>query len=245
MVDDGRVRGFTTREDLRARLREGDSYSLLLAAIVVTYTLMAVLEDHPWSRLLLGAAFGVVLLLALHTSHVRGLPIRLAGAVVVLWLAVNSVQMIFGEPFEGAGFAMTALVIVTPFVVLNRILRHPKVNLETILGAICAYLLIAIAFGVIYGMVDRYGTEHFFAQGAITDPVKYLYFSFVVLTTVGFGDLTPATDNGRVLVSIEALLGQIFLVTLVASLVANMGRSRTAAPEPDSLRDLDETTGEP
>ena len=83
-------------------------------------------------------------------------------------------------------------------------------------------------------MFDRYGTENFFAQGAVGDPVKYLYFSFIVLTTVGFGDLTPATDGGRVLVSLEALLGQIFLVTLVVSLVAEPGRPRTTAPSAQS-----------
>jgi len=240
VAENARVRGFTSREDFRERMREGDSYGLLLAAIVVTYTLMSVLEDRPWSRALLGAAFGVVLLLALHTSHVRGVPIRVAGAVVVAWLLVNIAQTIFGEVFAGAGFAMTGLVIVTPFVVLSRILRHPKINVETILGAICSYLLIAIAFAVVYAMFDHYGTENFFAQGAVEDPVKYLYFSFIVLTTVGFGDLTPATDGGRILVSIEALLGQIFLVTLVASLVANLGRSRSTAPAPDPPGQVDD-----
>ena len=70
---------------------------------------------------------------------------------------------------------------------------------------------------------------HFFAQGAASG-VKYLYFSFVVITTLGFGDLTPRTDIGRVLVSLEALLGQIFLVTVVAVLVANMGRATRRAP---------------
>ncbi len=218
-------------------MREGDSYGLLLAAIVATYILMAALEDVPWSRAVLGAAFGGVLLLALHTSHMRGVPIRAAGVVVGLWLALNIAQVIFGEVFIGAGLAMTGLVIVTPLVVLNRILRHPKINLETILGAVCAYLLIAIAFAVVFGMFDRYGTDNFFAQGAVVDPVKYLYFSFIVLTTVGFGDLTPATDGGRILVSIEALIGQIFLVTLVASLVANMGRERMHPPDPDSPED--------
>jgi voltage-gated potassium channel Kch len=233
VVGDARVRGLKTREDFRRRLREGDSYGLLLGAIVVSYVLMAVLREGQWSHVVLGGTFGVVLLLALHTSHVRGTPMRIAVVIVVLWLLFNIVQAIAGEVIEGAGWAMSALVIVSPCVVLNRILRHPKINLETVLGAICAYLLIAIAFGVVYGLVDKFGSEHFFAQGNVKDPVKYLYFSYIVLTTVGFGDLTPATDSGRILVSIEALLGQIFLVTLVASLVANMGRSRN----PEQARD--------
>ena len=61
--------------------------------------------------------------------------------------------------------------------------------------------------------------------------MKYLYFSFVVITTLGFGDLTPRTDIGRVVVSLEALSGQIFLVTVVAVLVANLGRAARPSPK--------------
>ncbi len=208
------------------RIRAGDSYSVLLVAIVVAYGMMAVLTTSQWHRTIEGVVFGVVLLLALHTSHIRGRWIQVAAVVVGAWILLNIVQSAAGEVFEGAGSLMSVLIVVTPLVVLNRILRHPQVNLETILGAICAYLLIGIAFATIYGLMDHLGGDPFFAQGDAHDPVKFLYFSFIVLTTVGFGDLSPATDPGRIVVSLEALIGQIFLVTLVAGLVGNMGRLR-------------------
>jgi len=142
-------------------------------------------------------------------------------AIMVLWSAVLAV--LDRDPFLGAGHVTIALIIAAPGVILYRIFRHPVINVETILGAIDAYLLLGIAFAAVYRMLDTVDS-HFFTQGAASG-VKYLYFSFVVITTLGFGDLTPRTDIGRVIVSLEALLGQIFLVTVVAVLVANLGRA--------------------
>jgi peptidoglycan/LPS O-acetylase OafA/YrhL len=131
VADDARIRGFRSREDLRERIREGDSYSLLLAAIIFAYGMMAVLDNSQSHRTIEGAIFGGVLLLALHTSRVRGRWIRVAAVVVILWLALSVAQSALGEAFEGSGSAMSLLIVASPLVVLNRILRHPQVNMET------------------------------------------------------------------------------------------------------------------
>ncbi|HZJ26985.1 MAG TPA: potassium channel family protein [Acidimicrobiia bacterium] len=223
---------FAARELLRRRIREGDSYGLLLAAIIVTYVLMVFLDGTAWGRVALGVAFGGVLLLALYTSRVRGRMFKIAGVVVVVAVAANALQGVLGSAYDGAGIATVALVVVAPVAVLQRIARHPRVNLESILGVICAYLLIGIAFASVYGLLNRLESDPFFAQSSGRDPVDYLYFSYIVLTTVGFGDLTPRTDTGRVLVTIEALMGQIFLVTVLAGLVGSFGRDRYR-PQPE------------
>jgi Ion channel len=230
MPDNVAIRRLASREALMRRIRAGDSYSVLLAAIVVAYGSMALLTPSQWHRTIEGAVFGGVLLLALYTSHFRGRWIQVAAVVVGAWVVLNVLQAALGEVFEGSGSAMSLLIVLSPLAVLSRILRHPQVNLETILGAVCAYLLIGIAFAAIYGLMDKLAGTAFFAQGDTHDPVKFLYFSFIVLTTVGFGDLSPATDAGRIVVSMEALIGQIFLVTLVAGLVGNMGRLRASPP---------------
>jgi hypothetical protein len=237
VTDNSSIRRLASREAFIEKMRAGDSYSVLLVAIVVVYAMMALLDNNQWSRTLEGAAFGGVLLLALHTSHVRGRLIKVAAVVVAFWILFNVAQSIFGEVVRGSGYAMTVLIVLAPLVVLSRIMRHPKVNAETIMGAVCAYMLIGIAFASLYGLLDRLDTRHFFAQGQTTDPVKYLYFSFIVLTTVGFGDLSPATNTGRILVSLEALLGQVFLVVLVAGLVGNMGRRQRASASVDDPDD--------
>jgi Ion channel len=219
-----RMQPSPARKTAWERLVEGDSYGTLMILIVVAYTVMAVTEDSKWSRAIVGILFGAILLLALHTSHVRGRLIRIVAALVIVSVVWSIVLAALDtQPFVGAGHLMTALVITTPGVILWRIFKHPVINLETILGAIDAYILLGISFAAIYRMLDTVDS-HFFTQGAASG-VKYLYFSFVVITTLGFGDLTPRTDLGRVIVSTEALVGQVFLVTIVAVLVSNLGRA--------------------
>jgi uncharacterized membrane protein len=170
---------------------------------------------------------------------VRGKVIRVVAVIVVITIAWQAALAATDhEPFRGATVLGTLLVIATPLVILVRIFRHPVINIETILGAIDAYLLVAIAYAAVYGALDVID-EPFFTQGP-ENGVKFLYFSFVVITTLGFGDLTPRTDVGRVIVSLEALLGQLFLVTIVAVLVANLGRAaRAARGMSDSGTDVD------
>ena len=78
---------------------------------------------------------------------------------------------------------------------------------------------------------------------ARTSAIDFLYFSFVVLTTTGFGDLTPGTSVGKVIVTIEALIGQVFLVTIVASLVSSFVGIRRPRPEVDTGSEEDRGEG--
>jgi uncharacterized membrane protein len=182
---------------------------------------------------------GAVLLLAFHTSHVRARGLAIGVVLVVLADTSNLLQALFNRHgSDGSTFIMFVLVLVAPVVILNRIIRHETVGLETILGAICVYVLIAIAFAGIYAGINDSEPTGFFAQQVTPNNVDYLYFSFVTITTVGYGDLTAGTSTGRVVVTFEALIGQIFLVTLVARLVSMYGVSRRptrAGPDdPDS-----------
>src|SRR5689334_16222116 len=137
------------------RLAEGDTYGTLLILIIAAYSAMALLENTKWSRAVTGALFGATLLLALHTSHVRGKVIRVVAVVVVVTVAWQTALAITDhEPFRGATVIGTLLVVATPLVILERIFRHPVINFETILGAIDAYLLVAIAYAAIYGALD-------------------------------------------------------------------------------------------
>jgi hypothetical protein len=86
-------------------------------------------------------------------------------------------------------------------------------------------------FAFIYGTIDRFGGDPFFAGGQSATVANCLYFSFSSLTTAGYGDFTARTNLGHTLSVSEALLGQIYLVTIVSLIVANLGRGRPAARE--------------
>jgi uncharacterized membrane protein len=226
--------------DYAERFARGDSYGLLLSLLVVLYLVIATADHRSlWGRFLVSVLLGAVLLLAFHTSHVRAKGFAIGVVLVVIADTSNLLQALFNrQGGDGSTFIMFALVLIAPVAILNRIIRHETVGLETILGAICVYVLIGIAFAGIYAGVNDAEPTGFFAQQITPNNVDYLYFSFVTITTVGYGDLTAGTSTGRVLVTFEALIGQIFLVTLVARLVSMYGVSRRptrAGPDdPDS-----------
>jgi hypothetical protein len=235
------------------RMREGDTYGLLLAVILVGYVVIAVLERSLWERFAISVVLGGIFLLTLHTSHVRARGFHI-GVVLVLFVILSTgLQALVGRHGnDGSTFIVFLLILVAPVVILNRILRHETIGTDTILGAVCVYVLLGIAFAGVFAAVDDFDHGSFFAQSnAPASNVELLYFSFITMTTVGYGDLSPATDAGRVIVTFEALLGQVFLVTLVARLVSMYGFQRRtsigdaartpigAAPPPDDEDDED------
>ena len=93
------------------------------------------------------------------------------------------------------------------------------------MGVVCLFILLGMFFAFLYGAIGRLGGS-FFAQGDPATVARCLYFSFTTLT-VGYGDLTAASNLGHTLSVTEALTGQIFLVTVVSVVVANLRRRRS------------------
>ena len=165
--------------------------------------LVIAIADHRslWGRFFISVLLGAVLLLAFHTSHVRARGLRRSEwCSSSLADTSNLLQALFNRHgSDGSTFIMFVLVLIAPIVILNRIIRHETVGLETILGAICVYVLhrASRSPGIYAGINDSEPTG-FFAQHGAPNNVDFLYFSFVTITTVGYGDLTAGTSTGRV-----------------------------------------------
>jgi nucleoside permease NupC len=93
------------------------------------------------------------------------------------------------------------------------------VSAQSVFGAICIYILLGLFFAVVYGAIGALGSSSFFASGVVGTSNDFLYFSFVTMTTTGYGDFTAASDLGRTLAVTEALLGQLYIVTVLALIV--------------------------
>jgi ABC-type Co2+ transport system permease subunit len=96
------------------------------------------------------------------------------------------------------------------------------VTVIVLAGVLCLYLLLGLLFAFIYVAIQNLGGAPFFANGAAATTTRSLYFSFVTMTTVGYGDYTARTNLGHTLSVSEALFGQIYLVTVVAALVGRL-----------------------
>ncbi len=114
----------------------------------------------------------------------------------------------------------------TAVVVLAAILRQREVSADTILGGISVYLLMVLGFTLLHLLVAdlQPGAYQFGSAGpsrfAVEDFPLALYFSFVTITTLGYGDITPASRAAQMLAGLEAMMGQLFVAILIARLVA-------------------------
>lgn len=112
------------------------------------------------------------------------------------------------------------------FLLLRRIFEQRRIGIREVVASLDAYIQIAMLFAFVYGAVASATTESFFTDGRTGQIGDFVYFSVVTITTLGYGDLAPATNVGRSLVILETLLGQILVVVLVAYLVGSIGRER-------------------
>ncbi len=153
-------------------------------------------------------------------------------AVRISWLAWVVVIVAFVVPGSQdavvgvASLILGVLLIATPFVIVRRIAQHEIITGTTMWGAIAAYLALGIAFSFIFATIHSLDPDAFKAviDGGLGE---FNYFSFVTMTTLGYGDITPVTDVARAVVVFQTVMGQIFLVVVVARVVSLLGTGRT------------------
>ncbi len=200
-------------------------YGLLLLVLIVTYLLSA-FNHTKLTEYLQVVLFLAVLLLAFRTARIRRGTARVAGAVALLGSVAATVAALTGtQAGLGAADIWKGLILLaTAVLIVRRVLARPAVTVQSIYGALSAYLIIGLMFAGFYAAIWRLGGGSFFAGQQTaehqTGIQTFQYFSFTTLTTLGYGDFTAASDGGRALAVIEALTGQVFLATLVARLVA-------------------------
>jgi hypothetical protein len=115
------------------------------------------------------------------------------------------------------------LVGVAPVVIARSLVRRRTMDIHTVMGALCIYVLLGMLWAFAYGAIGAFSSEPFFAETTRANVADYLYFSFVTLCTVGYGDLTAREGLGRAVAVLEMLTGQLYLVTVVALVVSRMG----------------------
>jgi voltage-gated potassium channel len=208
----------------------GARYGLVLVLLLLTFVFMASGFVAAWVPLVTVALQGATLLAALAAAESSRRLVRFAVVVVVVGLA-SGIASLLTDTSNSRGLTSILsflLVGVAPVAIAGSMYRRRKVDVHTVLGAICIYVFIGMFFAFLFTTIGELGSEPFFAQMKTATTADYLYFSFVTLTTVGYGDLSAATGVGRATAVFDALLGQIYLVTVLALLVSQLGRGRGA-----------------
>jgi hypothetical protein len=201
--------------------RSTAGYGLVLLMILATYILAVTLSERWGGSILLFAQIATVRL-ALHTSQARRGLLAVAN-VLFLVAAVGAVANLFSahdsEVRSFVFIASSALYVVAPVSIVRHIGYRRQVDQETMLGALAAYLLIGMAFAFAYRFLGSVQGGPFFGPDGDGTMSEDLFFSFITLTTTGYGNLVPAGNPGQSLAVLEALAGQLFLVTAVGKVV--------------------------
>src|SRR5262249_39875310 len=201
------------RRETRRRLESREPayrFGIVLLLLLATFIFLASGPTGDWVPLVAVVLQGATLLAAFAASGVGHRLWRL-GVVVVLVALVSAAAAIFvsGDELTGTLFLLNLLfVAAAPVVIVNSLVRRRVIDVRTVLGALCVYVLIGMMWSFAYTAVGTIDSEPFFAQQAHATVADYLYFSFVTLTTTGYGDLTAAHGLGRALAVLEALIGQ-------------------------------------
>jgi Ion channel len=221
----GRLGRLRRRGETRIQLAEriGNAYGLVLFLILATFVVMMTLPPEGWGGRVAAVAIAVITsVVAFTSSDVRRSRVRLAvavGAVAVI-LAVIA-RIADSDRVLGAAFVIASLLLaVAAVTILYRVIRTIQVDFRTILGAISVFALLGILFAFFYFAFSQLSHREFFADTPAPRSSDYVFFSYTTLTTTGYGNLVPAGTVGQSVAVMEMLLGQIFLVTLVAGLVS-------------------------
>ena len=208
------------------------SFGVVLLLILVALTFQVAAPETELTRFVVLVLHGLVLMSALIASHAHPNLVRVAGLLVVAAIAGSGIALVGPGEFNEIPTALVNMLFValTPFALARGLIREIRdehdVSIRTMFGVLCIYLLVGIFFAFMFAVVDDFIDSDFFHATADPDISDFLYFSFATLTTVGYGDLTTASELGRSLAITEALVGQIYLVTVVALIVSNMGPGR-------------------
>ena len=198
----------------------------MLVLPLLSFTFLAIAPTGAWAQPIVVLLQGATLIAAFSAAEVHPRLTQLAVLVTAVATLTMTISVLVAGTSRSGLVALFNILLVTmaPIAIGWSIVRRRAIDTRTVLGAICVYVLIGMEWAFIYLAIGSFASEPFFAQLADPTTAEYQYFSFSTLTTVGYGDLSSAANLGRTLAVLEALTGQLYLVTVIALLFSNIRR---------------------
>lgn len=230
-----RTRPRATHRLLRAFI-DADSYGFVFVLILASYVLSIAVSSDWGASAVVCIQIGTVWF-ALRTSQAAR-PLRRAAFVLMVLAGFAAIGNL-ASPDSARPFLFalgTVLYFIAPFSIIRHLIGRPVVDQETMLGAICAYLLFGMFFAFLYLEISIVQSDAAFFAGSTgaTTIQQVLFFSFTTLTTTGYGNLVPDQNPGQTLAVSEMILGQLFLIAGMGKIVTAWRPKRWAGGEPSS-----------
>ena len=222
-------------EEAIESMEEGKAprFVLVWMLLLVLLCLLILLPETTGGRSVLTIFTGLVLIAAVWAARVRGRFVRVVNTIVVLAVVIATIALILGDDTSTTpnAIVMTVFTMAMPVAIVFGLRDERTVNIQTVFGAISLYFMLGMFFAFLITTVGRLDDAAYFAQGGDGSLSQRVYFSFVTLATLGYGDLTPATSVGRLLSVLETITGSLYLVTAVSLVVTRLGHVRQPLPK--------------
>lgn len=203
-------------------------FIFLFASLMLYFVVPPFFIDTPHRMHIISALFSLILLISVYAIEMnrRFLHIGIALAVflfAVKWIGVLhelGVRVILFETMVTCiFFALTSIAVI------NYTIRSQEVTASTIFGAICGYLLMGLTWSFLHALIFIMNNQAYNFPPTVSDApqigtLNFIYFSFISLSTVGYGDITPVSQVARTFSWLEAVTGQIYLTVWIARLLA-------------------------
>ena len=198
-------------------------YGVVLLLLTAAFTFAVVAPTGTWGRLVSALLMCGAVLAALSRAGANRVLLVLGLAVAAVAVGTAAAAASGGRQFGGvADLAIAGLLALVPTAIVLQYRRHLEITIESVLAALCIYVVLGMFFASLASAVSGLSGSAYFAGHPTANSSDYVYFSFVTLATVGYGDYVPALGVGRALAVLEGLSGQLYLVTVVALVVGQV-----------------------
>jgi hypothetical protein len=207
------------------------NFGPVLLAIVVAVIFQLAAPTTDATRLIAILVQSTAIVLALRAAGFHRHVVEAAASALAVLAAVVAVALFGFDAIHPAAPRIVTLILIllTPLAIVAGVVRElredDRVTIQSVYCGLSLYLLLGMAFAMLFGAIQDLSSGDFFTSGP-GNPNDFLYYSLATLTTTGYGDFVAATELGRATSVTEALLGQMYLVTVLAVLVSNVTRKR-------------------
>jgi len=201
-------------------------YGYVLGSLLVILGLFPFIAEDSWMKWTIDLAFVLVILACFLVSLGRHFWRFVLILAIVGQLLTAGARLVGADFFQSPGQVLRAVVLLAAMVVVLRdVMRARRVTMDTVLAAASVYLLMALVWSSIYIAVEVFQPGSFAlgptaGPGTMSTQSQLVYFSIITMTTVGYGDITPATPQTSMLAALEGLIGQLFIAIILSRLVA-------------------------
>jgi hypothetical protein len=199
----------------------------MLAALLIFLVAAPIASDYALlsDAVLRAISYSCLLVVGLWSLRESNRVFRIGLAIVAVGLVLNilAVSPAEGDYVRSSRISILLFLMLAVWASFRQVLFSNEISFNRVVGAICVYLLLGSIWAVIYAMIEQISPGSFSGSGLVSgayEDVRWVYFSFITLTTLGYGDITPVTNTARVLVYAEAVVGVFYMAVMVAGLVS-------------------------